>query len=55
MALMGRGCSAAVQYWGGKSLPKGGPKMLTIGWLVVLLGVLAIEWADGRFSFSASL
>jgi hypothetical protein len=29
--------------------------MLTIGWLAVLLGVLATEWADGRFSFSASL
>jgi hypothetical protein len=23
--------------------------MLTIGWFAVLLGVLAIEWADGPF------
>jgi hypothetical protein len=26
--------------------------MLTIAWLAVLVGVLAIEWADGRFPFS---
>jgi hypothetical protein len=27
--------------------------MFTLGWLVVLLGVLAIRWADGRFPFPA--
>jgi hypothetical protein len=26
--------------------------MLTIGWLAVILGVLATQWADGRFPFS---
>jgi|KBSMisStandDraft_5_1062788.scaffolds.fasta_scaffold4261467_1 hypothetical protein len=26
--------------------------MFTMGWLVVVLGVLAIRWADGRFPFS---
>lgn len=26
--------------------------MFTMGWLVVLLGVLAMRWADGRFPFS---
>jgi hypothetical protein len=30
-------------------------KMLAFGWLVVLLGVLAIQWADGRLPFVASL
>jgi hypothetical protein len=30
-------------------------KMLAFGWLVVLLGVLAIQFADGRFPFAASL
>jgi hypothetical protein len=26
--------------------------MLTIVWLTVILGVLATQWADGRFPFS---
>jgi hypothetical protein len=26
--------------------------MFTLGWLVVLVGVLATRWADGRFPFS---
>jgi hypothetical protein len=26
--------------------------MFTMGWLIVLLGVLAIRWADKRFPFS---
>jgi hypothetical protein len=26
--------------------------MLTIGWLAVAFGVLAMLWADGRFPFS---
>jgi hypothetical protein len=26
--------------------------MFTMGWLVVLLGVLAMSWADARFPFS---
>jgi hypothetical protein len=26
--------------------------MFTAGWLVIVLGVLAIRWADGRFPFS---
>jgi hypothetical protein len=26
--------------------------MFTMSWLVVLLGVLAMRWADGRFPFS---
>jgi hypothetical protein len=26
--------------------------MLTIGWLAVAVGVLAMLWADGRFPFS---
>jgi hypothetical protein len=26
--------------------------MLTIGWIAVLLGVLAMQWADGVFPFS---
>jgi hypothetical protein len=26
--------------------------MFTVGWLIVLLGVLAMHWADGRFPFS---
>jgi hypothetical protein len=30
-------------------------KMLAFGWLVVLLGMLAIQFADGRFPFAASL
>jgi hypothetical protein len=38
-----------------KASQKEAHKMLTVGWLAVLFGVLAIEWADGRFSFSASL
>jgi hypothetical protein len=25
--------------------------MLTIGWVAVLLGVLAMQWADGGFPF----
>jgi hypothetical protein len=25
--------------------------MLTIGWLVVIFGVLAVQWADGHFPF----
>ena len=27
--------------------------MMTIGWLAVLLGVIAVQWADGRFPFAA--
>jgi hypothetical protein len=26
--------------------------MFTAGWLVIVLGALAIRWADGRFPFS---
>jgi hypothetical protein len=26
--------------------------MFTMGWIVVLLGVLALQWADGGFPFS---
>jgi hypothetical protein len=26
--------------------------MLTIGWVAVLLGVIALHWADGGFPFS---
>jgi hypothetical protein len=28
--------------------------MLTIGWLAVALGVLAMHWADGDFPFRAA-
>jgi hypothetical protein len=57
MALVGRGRSAPVQA--GKlqktSQREGPRKMLAFGWLVVLLGVLAIQRADGRLPFIASL
>jgi hypothetical protein len=56
MALVRRGCSGSVQRLGCEKPPKKeAHKMLTIGWLAVLLGVLAMQWADGRFPFSASL
>jgi hypothetical protein len=56
MALVGQGCSASVQRGNTKNLPKRrSAKMLAFGWLVILLGVLAIQCADGRFPFAASL
>jgi hypothetical protein len=38
-----------------KKPPKVEAQMLTCGWLAVLLGLLAVQWADGRFPFSNSL
>jgi hypothetical protein len=55
VALTWRDCSSVVQRSDEKSLPKWRFEMLTIAWLAVLLGVIAIQWADGRFPFSASL
>jgi hypothetical protein len=36
-----------------KSRPTDEASMMTIGWLAVLLGVIAVQWADGRFPFAA--
>jgi hypothetical protein len=36
-----------------KSWPTDEASMMTIGWLVILFGVIAVQWADGRFPFAA--
>jgi hypothetical protein len=55
-ALLGRVCSAAVQRRGGEKFSKReANKVPTIACFVVLLGELATEWANGRFSSSASM
>ena len=36
-----------------KSRPTDEASMMTIGWLAVLLGVIAVQWADGRFPFAS--
>jgi hypothetical protein len=36
-----------------KSRPTVEASVMTIGWLAVLLGVIAVRWTDGRFPFAA--
>jgi len=36
-----------------KSRPTDEASMMTIGLLAVLLGVIAVQWADGRFPFAS--
>jgi hypothetical protein len=36
-----------------KSPPTDEASIMTIGWLAVLLGVIAVQWADGRFPFAS--